>query len=181
MAAESIGQNDSGRPCAHCSAVLVEHIKAGRTTDMADAPMANSARVYADPLRYEAERRKLFLEMPLVAGLSGDIPNTGDTLVFDGAGRPIIVVRDAAGRANAFLNMCRHRGARLVNENGCHARFTCPFHSWSFDLNGRLAGQPGKLAVRGSSTPASSGAWCKCPAPGVARADFRQGAAGAAG
>lgn len=128
---------------------LVEHIKAGRTTDMADAPMANPAGVYADPLRHEAERQKLFLELPLVAGLSGDIPNTGDTLVFDGAGRAIIVVRDAAGRANAFLNMCRHRGARLVNDSGCHARFTCPFHSWSFDLNGRLVGQPGKPSFEG--------------------------------
>ena len=128
---------------------LVEHISAGRGTDLAEAPMPNAAEVYTDPLRYEAERQKLFLEMPLVAGLSGDIPKAGDTLLFDGAGRPIIVVRDAAGRANAFLNICRHRGARLVEQGGCHARFTCPFHSWTFDLNGRLVGQPGKVSFEG--------------------------------
>lgn len=128
---------------------LVAHLKAGRTTDLAAAPMRNSAQVYADPQRHEAERRKLFLELPLVAGLSGDIPNPGDTLVVDGAGHPIIVARDASGRVNAFLNVCRHRGARLVNESGCYARYTCPFHSWSFGLDGQLLGQPGKLAFEG--------------------------------
>ena len=127
---------------------LVRHLKAGRSTDLAEAPMPNAAGVYTDPARYEAERQKLFLELPLVAGLSGDIPKPGDTLVFD-AGRPIIVVRNGQGQAKAFLNICRHRGARLVEESGCHARFTCPFHSWSFDLDGRLAGQPGKVAFEG--------------------------------
>lgn len=128
---------------------LIAHVDAGRSTDMADAPMPNPASVYTDPDRYAAEQQKLFLEMPLVAGLSGDIPNAGDTLIFDGSGRPIIVVRDESGKARAFLNMCTHRGARLLKEPGCHATLTCPFHGWSFDLAGRLAGLPGKIGFEG--------------------------------
>lgn len=128
---------------------LVAHVQAGRTTDMVDAPMSNAAEVYTDPRRLAAERDKLFLQMPLVAGLSGDIPHAGDTLVFEGAGRPIIVVRDDKGAANAFLNICTHRGARPVAESGCYASFSCPFHGWTFDLNGRLIGQPGRPCFRG--------------------------------
>lgn len=128
---------------------LVQHIADGRTTDMVAAPMVNAASVYTDPAQYAAEQQKLFLDMPLVAGLSGDIPHSGDTLVFDGAGRPIIVVRGDDGQARAFLNICTHRGARPVGQSGRHAAFTCPFHGWSFGLDGRLVGQPGKDCFEG--------------------------------
>lgn len=128
---------------------LIRHIENGRSTDLADAPMRMSSSVYADPARYAAEQQKLFLELPLVAGLSGDIPNTGDMLTFEGAGRPIVVIRDQQGRANAFLNQCTHRGARVVAGNSCQATISCPFHGWSFGLDGKLVGQPGKQCFDG--------------------------------
>lgn len=128
---------------------LVRHVAGGRTTDMLEAPMANAASVYTDPERYAAEQRRLFLELPLVAGLSGDIPEAGDTLLFEGSGRPIIVVRGSDGRARAFLNVCTHRGARLVKESGRYPVLSCPFHGWSFDHGGALVGQPGRECFAG--------------------------------
>src|SRR5688572_11549537 len=85
---------------------LIRHIEAGRTTDLAEAPMRNPASVYSDPARYALEREKLFHRLPLVACLSGDIPEAGDACLFEGAGRPIVVVRGQDGRAQAFLNLC---------------------------------------------------------------------------
>ncbi len=122
-------------------------------SDMADAPLPLHKGVYMDPARFEAERQTLFLGEPIVAGLSGDIPNPGDLIVFDAAGPSILVTRDKEGRARAFLNMCTHRGAKLVEENepfsDHRARLTCPFHAWTFDPAGKLVGQPDKSAFVG--------------------------------
>lgn len=123
---------------------------AGKTTDRAPSPMPLPKGVYTDPGRFEAERANIFLSEPLVAGLSGDIPTPGDLLVFDGAGPSILVMRGKDGVARAFLNMCTHRGAKLVEEpepwSGHKARVTCPFHAWTFDSAGALIGQPSKPA-----------------------------------
>ena len=122
---------------------LIAHVAAGRTTDLAAATLRNLAAVYTDSSRFAAEREQIFLQMPLVAGLSGDIPRAGDTLLFDGTGRPLIVVRGDDGKVRAFLNVCTHRGARLLAHGGCHEVFNCPFHGWSFARDGRLAAMPG--------------------------------------
>jgi phenylpropionate dioxygenase-like ring-hydroxylating dioxygenase large terminal subunit len=128
---------------------LVHHIANGRTTDMADAPMRIPVHLYTDPERLAAERRELFQKLPLCAGFSCEIPNPGDTLVFDGAGPSIIVARQADGSVAAFRNLCTHRGARLLR-GSCHAQaITCPFHGWSFGVDGRLLAQPGSAGFAG--------------------------------
>jgi phenylpropionate dioxygenase-like ring-hydroxylating dioxygenase large terminal subunit len=131
---------------------MVAHA-AARTTDLAPEPLPLDKGVYTDPERFEAERRHLFLGQPIVAGLSGDIPNPGDYLVFDAAGPSILVMRGKDGQARAFLNMCTHRGAKLVEEvepfSGRAARLTCPFHAWTFDPAGKLVGQPSKASFTG--------------------------------
>ena len=122
-------------------------------SDVADAPLALHKGIYIDPARFEAERKHLFLGEPIVAGLSGDIPNAGDLIVFDAAGPSILVTRDKNGQARAFLNMCTHRGAKLVEErepfSDHRLRMTCPFHAWTFDAAGKLIGQPDKAAFEG--------------------------------
>jgi len=128
---------------------LVAHLAAGGTTDTAGGTLERDRSIYVDSARAERERRELFLEQPLVAGLSQDIASAGDCLLFEDAGPPILIVRAGDGRLRAFLNMCTHRASRLV---GAHAngrcerrdRLTCPFHAWSFDLDGRLAAVPGR-------------------------------------
>jgi nitrite reductase/ring-hydroxylating ferredoxin subunit len=128
---------------------LLDHVAAGMATDFAARPLKIPANVYSDPVRLEAERRELFLKLPLVAGLSRDLAGPGDIRVFDGAGPSIIITRNGAGRVAAFRNMCTHRGSRLV-ESSCNARrIVCPFHGWCFDHDGHLSGQPGKAAFEG--------------------------------
>src|SRR5690606_25100700 len=111
-------------------------------TDCAEAPLPLHKSIYTSDARNKAEMEHIFRSEPLVAGLSGDIPKAGDTLLFDSAGPSIIVMRAKDGAARAFLNMCTHRGAKLVEENepwqGPRPRLVCPFHAWTFDPKGTL-------------------------------------------
>ncbi len=123
---------------------------ADKTTDLAPAPMPLPKSVYIDEARFAAERDRLFLGGPVVAGLTGDIPEPGDVMVFDAAGPSILVMRGKDGLARAFFNMCTHRGAKLIEESepwrGHMSRLTCPFHAWTFDNAGALVGQPSKAS-----------------------------------
>jgi len=127
---------------------LYAHLEAG-TTDQSQGPQWAPAELYSNPDRFEAERQALFRGMPLLAGLSVDLPAAGSKLLFDCAGPPIVVVRSRRGEVRAFLNMCSHRGSRLVEQ--CHpgARMTCPFHGWTFNLDGQLVAMPGARSFTG--------------------------------
>lgn len=126
---------------------------AAKQTELADAPLPLHKGVYIDEARFAAEREHLFLGQPIVAGLSGDVPHTGDALVFDAAGPSLLVMRGKDGVVRAFRNMCTHRGAKLVEQvepwSGHLSRAVCPFHAWTFDSAGKLVGQPGKAAFAG--------------------------------
>lgn len=117
-------------------------------TECAAAPLALHKSIYTGRRRHAAEMAEVFYKQPLVAGLSGDIPRPGDTLVFDAVGPSVLVMRGKDGVARAFLNMCTHRAAKLIEArepwSGHLPRISCPFHAWTFDPQGRLVGQPGK-------------------------------------
>jgi phenylpropionate dioxygenase-like ring-hydroxylating dioxygenase large terminal subunit len=127
---------------------LVQRLQANVSAglpDMADAPMKVPAAGYADPAQYKLELERIFLKVPLLVALSCDVREPGDFLAYDLASRPIIVVRGDDGQVRTFLNVCRHRGARLTEEHcGSARRFTCPYHAWSYDSSGSLVGVPGK-------------------------------------
>ncbi len=79
-----------------------------------------------------------------------EIPNPGDHIMYDIADDSVLIVRNAEGEINAFVNSCLHRGATLiddsVNADGsghCPARFVCPYHGWQYDLDGKLCSVPG--------------------------------------
>ena len=127
----------------------VAHLAAGGTTDWGPAPMAMSPREYTDPVRFQAEKRELFGKAPLLAGLSCEVAKPGDVLLFDSAGPGILVVRNREGVLNAFLNMCTHRAARLVADCSHRKLITCPFHAWSFDLDGKVVAMPGEDSFQG--------------------------------
>ncbi len=131
---------------------MVAHA-AARQTDRSEGPLAVPATAYTCPDRFRAEQQKLFRELPLVAGLSRDIPNPGDVMLFEAAGPSILVGRARDGSVRAFRNMCTHRGAKLLlgDEATCarRPRLTCPFHAWTFDLEGKLIAQPGKAGFEG--------------------------------
>lgn len=120
---------------------MVAHLKNG-TSDFAESAMENDARTYTDEARFKREMEVLFSDTPIVAGLSGDLPEPGSTLLFEELDQSIIIIRNKEGQANAFLNMCTHRAAKLIEECEKKARVTCPFHGWCFDLNGNLVNVP---------------------------------------
>jgi phenylpropionate dioxygenase-like ring-hydroxylating dioxygenase large terminal subunit len=113
--------------------------------DQADQPMKVPATAYTDAAQFQREIDEIFLAKPLLVALSCDIPEPGDFQAFEMVGRPIVVVRGDDGVARTFLNICRHRGARVTEQEcGTARRFTCAYHSWSYDRSGALVGVPGR-------------------------------------
>lgn len=89
------------------------------------------------------EWKAFFREHPQLIGLSGDLPDAGSFFTIDDFGVPVLATRSKDGQFRAFLNACRHRGARVAQEpKGKAARFTCPFHSWTYANDGRLLAVP---------------------------------------
>ena len=127
---------------------LMEHIT-NKTTDRGAGPMFNDAGAYNDPKWFEAEKHELFRKLPLMVGLSRDIPRPGDKLLFDAVGPSILIVRANDHRIRGFLNMCPHRAAKVVVTCRSSQMMTCPFHGWTFDLEGKLVGLPGRESFIG--------------------------------
>ena len=98
-----------------------------------------------DPSRYytrefmDLEWRRLWPRVWLLAGVTSDIPEDGDYVVFEVGSEEFIIARQSDGSVKAFYNVCPHRGNRVcMNERGSVARFTCAFHGWQFGCDGQL-------------------------------------------
>ena len=113
------------------------------TTHMVPEVMFNPTSKYTDPKRYEQEVQTLFREFPIIIGHRSDVAQDGDFITHDHFGVPIIVTRAQDGKLRAFLNVCRHRGARLTDKPCGKARtLSCPYHAWTYGLDGALRGIP---------------------------------------
>lgn len=121
---------------------FVERVRAGRGDLAPGGAMENDARVYTDAARYERELETIFREQPLLIGLSHDLPEPGSVMLFEELDTSIIIVRTRKGDVKAYLNMCAHRAAKLVDAPCRKKLLTCPFHGWSFDLDGKLVAVP---------------------------------------
>jgi Rieske 2Fe-2S family protein len=115
--------------------------------DIAETELSSA--VYTDPARYQAELTLLFRRMPLCLGHVDQLSEPGNVLAREIAGFPLLLVRDRDGSIGVFLNGCRHRGARLVTEEGvlCHrSSLSCLYHGWTYDLSGALVSVPRREA-----------------------------------
>lgn len=119
---------------------VLSHIK-NKTTDRGED-------VWREPVdNYRSENRlarelEMFKKMPTPFCPSKALENPGDFIARDAAGTPLIVVRGKDGNVRAFVNACRHRGTQLVSGAGCAGAFVCPYHGWSYGLDGALIGVP---------------------------------------
>jgi carnitine monooxygenase subunit len=112
--------------------------------DLADRTLP--AWIYCDPEFLELEREQLFLRSWQLVCHVSDIPTPGSYHTFALLGESAVVVRDEDGSVRAFHNVCRHRAARLLDGDAghCERRIVCPYHAWTYELNGALVGVPFK-------------------------------------
>lgn len=131
---------------------LVEEINtlmdlvARNTTTLADSVMEIDVSEYSDPAQFQREKTELFRNYPQFVGPSCVVPEPGDYFAFDDTGVPILIVRQPDRSLRAFVNICSHRGAPLNECDHGKAKkgrlFSCPYHGWTYDLQGKLVGVP---------------------------------------
>jgi phenylpropionate dioxygenase-like ring-hydroxylating dioxygenase large terminal subunit len=111
---------------------------------LSERSVRNPASAYTCPRRFERERALLFRGLPCLVGLSAECARPGDYLCVDLGGVPAIVLRQPDGSLRAFVNACRHRASALLGGCGHAGRaIRCPYHGWTYELDGRLRARPG--------------------------------------
>ena len=119
---------------------VLGHI-ANKTTDRGNEVWQEPVDHYRSEARL-AQELQLFKSLPTPFCPSIALAKPGDYIARRAAGTPLIVVRGKDGAARAFINACRHRGTELVSGKGCAGAFVCPYHGWSYGLDGALLGIP---------------------------------------
>jgi phenylpropionate dioxygenase-like ring-hydroxylating dioxygenase large terminal subunit len=121
-------------------------------TVRADHLVHNS--VYKCDELYDAEIREIFGRAWNFACHESECRAPGDYIPFRVAGNPVVVMRGKDGELRAFYNVCRHRGSLVVETAGhCSGMLRCPYHWWTYDLEGRLTGMPDKAAYEATGFP----------------------------
>jgi Rieske 2Fe-2S family protein len=123
-------------------------------------------RYFVSPEVLAEEEEKIFSKRWLLVGHQSQIPAAGDYFVQETAGESVIIARDRSGVIRGFYNVCRHRGTRLCEDSGGHSStIQCPYHAWTYGLDGRLIGSPHMDEVPGfdrseySLHPVNLGLW----------------------
>ncbi len=101
-------------------------------------------RYFVSPDVFAQEQEKIFSKQWVLVGHQSRIAQAGDYFTAEIAGESLIIVRDKRGEIHGFYNVCRHRGSRLIeNRKGqLSAAIQCPYHAWTYGLDGRLLGAP---------------------------------------
>lgn len=98
--------------------------------------------LYTSPEVFEHEKEKIFMQDWLCVGRVEEIENPGDYMAIRVLSEPVLVARDDEGAVKAYANICAHRGVEVAQGSGNLATFTCPYHGWTYGLDGKLIGAP---------------------------------------
>ncbi|WP_416138443.1 aromatic ring-hydroxylating oxygenase subunit alpha [Halomonas sp. HK25] len=120
-------------PLASAGEATVEMLVNRQRNFSLPQPFYNDARLFALDMQEIFEKEWLF------AGMTCEIPAKGNYMTLEIGDNPVILVRGNDGSVHGFHNVCRHRGSRLcVSEKGKVAKLVCPYHQWTYELDGRL-------------------------------------------
>lgn len=98
--------------------------------------------IYADPDVYRMEKERIFMRTWLFVAREEEVEKPGDYIAMRICDEPLLLTRDKQGVLHAFANVCRHRGVEVAFGQGNADFFKCPYHGWTYRLDGRLAGAP---------------------------------------
>jgi phenylpropionate dioxygenase-like ring-hydroxylating dioxygenase large terminal subunit len=121
---------------------VFQHIDNG-TTDLGDTVWHEPVAHYHSQARFDAEIA-LLRSLPVPFCPSAALPEPGSYVARNAAGTPLLVVRGNDGVVRAFINACRHRGMQVASGSGCAKAFVCPYHAWTYGLEGNLKHIPGQ-------------------------------------
>lgn len=99
--------------------------------------------VYSSPELYAMEKERIFMTHWLSVARVEEVPNVGDYMTFDVMNEPIIISRPSADEISVCMNMCLHRGVAVASGCGHAKDFSCPYHAWTFTVDGKLIAAPG--------------------------------------
>ncbi|MFK8021962.1 MAG: SRPBCC family protein [Pseudomonadales bacterium] len=126
---------------------IFNHID-NRTTDLGDTVWKEPVTSYLSEERFESEI-ELLRRTPVPFCPSAMLSANGSYIARKAAGTPLLVVRGDDGQVRAFINGCRHRGMPVAKDSGCARSFVCPYHSWTYGLDGQLRHIPGQTGFPG--------------------------------
>jgi phenylpropionate dioxygenase-like ring-hydroxylating dioxygenase large terminal subunit len=120
---------------------ILDHID-NRSTDRGAEVWHEPVENYRSEERLGVELTQVLRRTPTPFCPSAALPDAGSYVARTAAGVPLIAVRDRDGVARVFRNACRHRGMALAEGAGCKRVLVCPYHAWTYELDGRLRGVP---------------------------------------
>lgn len=129
---------------------IFTHIDNG-TTDLGDTVWREPVENYHSQERFDAEIA-LLRSLPIPFCPSVALPEKGSYIARKSAGTPLVVARGKDGKVRAFINACRHRGMQVASGSGRAQAFVCPYHAWSYGLDGSLKAIPGEEGFPGLAT-----------------------------
>ena len=117
---------------------LLDHVTNG-TTDWAASTMEVPSTDYTDEALWQLEMDRIFKTLPILVGVSQEIPEAGDFKTLEILGVPLLITRQKDGSAKVLMNVCTHRGMTLTSKPcGNQKMFSCPYHGWTFKSDGSL-------------------------------------------
>ena len=124
---------------------IFEHID-NNTTDLGDETWKEPVENYFSQERFNQEIQ-LLRRLPVPFCPSAALPEKGSYVARQASGTPLLIVRGSDGEVRSFINACRHRGMQVAQGMRCSNKaFVCPYHAWSYSLDGKLKNIPGEEA-----------------------------------